>query len=347
MVDENEWRVLLCESYQQFELLDLDNLWINELIACHAGVLLPSVNIKESILKLLDEMKDGLFENPYFVEFLEKIPWENKDALENYSVLTVMSSDKNKELKFIKSIISFAFCLEKINVLLRDDSNVLELLVKLYKIKRKKNNFYRLSNILGVIKFHSIELPLLRFLKAKKKKRMSANFGKYILMLNIFEAMLVDLAVGLYDNAKSTFPLIVFSPNFKGWFFGRYQKGEPSTFSKDGKALLMFSPAPKEWADLYQVWNMAFVAQFAQAPYLLAKLIIPSVSRYVDRPAEYMHTRITALHLTMNYLDSAMNAPKIRVDLKDLGPAQRPLIDLWGRVNKNCSLQYKQSIERV
>ncbi|MBY0412829.1 MAG: hypothetical protein K2Q18_01625 [Bdellovibrionales bacterium] len=348
LISEEEWLSLLHENYHQFEILDQDNNWVNDLIAVHEKTLVPENAIKDHIQKFIDEVRDALISNTYFMDLLEKIPWRDQRIIENYSPFTMSSNVKFDELSFLKYIISFAYCLEKINVLLREETNVLDMLINLYRVKRKENNFYRPSNILAIIKFHSIELPLVRFLKARIKNEMPPNFGKYILMLNIFEASLVDLAVGFFNNARSTIPLIIFSPNFKGqFFFQKYQKGLPSDFSKDGKALLLFSPAPKEWADLYQVWNMAFVAQFAQAPYLLAKLLIPSVSNYANRPTEYMHNRITALHLTMNYLDSAINSPKIQINIKNVGPAQGALIKLWGKVNKSCGDKYKNKIRIV
>jgi hypothetical protein len=191
-----------------------------------------------------------------------------------------------------------------------------------------------------VIKLHSIELPVILFLKAKRKGRIPANFGKFILSFNIFEAMLVDLMKGFWDNARATLPLIIFNPNYQGLHILPHQKGIPSHFSGDGKAVNLCSPYPLEWADLYQVWNMAFVAQFDEAPYLLIKLLIPSVSSYRNRPTEYMHTRITALHLAMNFIDNAKFSQMISIDLNQLESSSPKFIKLWGEVNRKCARHY-------
>ena len=144
-------------------------------------------------------MAVAVLENDYFLDLLAKIP---KDKVADYSPFTILPGGVATADDFLKYMISFAFSLEQINKLARQDTDFLELLIKIYKVKRHENNFYRLSNLLGMIKFHSIELPLVNFLKAKKEKKLSTNFGKFILTLNIFEATLVDLAVAFFDNAR-------------------------------------------------------------------------------------------------------------------------------------------------
>ncbi|MBC7715236.1 MAG: hypothetical protein H7177_17960 [Rhizobacter sp.] len=309
-VSENEWHKILIENYQQFALMTPDQKWVNDLFEGHHEKLIPKDSLHIHLNEFLNLIEVSLLQNPYFIDLLTAIPYSSRNE---YSPLVLTSKSKNTEAEFLKYLIAFAFCLEKINEQVLLDSDIQENIIQLYKINRRKNNFYRLSNILGIIKFHSIELPLVRFLKAKKVKKMSPDFEKYILSFNIFEASLVDLLTGFWNNALATIPLIIFSPNFKGW---------------------------------PQVWNMAFVSQFPQSPYLLAKLIIPSVSDYSERSGEYMHTRITALHLAMNYLDSAMNSPVINIDLRGLGPSSKKLTKLWGEVNKNCAEKYYEDVKK-
>ena len=52
----------------------------------------------------------------------------------------------------------------------------------------------------------------------------------------------------------------------------------PTRLSLDGKTLGLFYPFGRQWADLYTTWNLAFVTNFRNWPYMMVKLLIP---RYV------------------------------------------------------------------
>ncbi len=323
-----EWNSLLLENYQQFYILDY--------LEKYQADLIPATFKREDLIAFLDEINQALQDNGYFLDLLNQIPW---DQAYEYSPFTLKDGSTLLTHDYFKYLLSFAYCLNKLNSLVRKDTEFLEVLIKHYWKVRKENNFYRLSNVLAVIKFHSIELPVILFLKARRKNKLSPGFAKWILSFNIFEATMVDFLVGFYDNARATIPLICYHPNCS--------KGSPSSFSSDGNAVNLVSPCPKEWADLYQVWNMAFVAQFTPAPFLLVKLLIPSVSNYRHRPTEYMHTRITALHLAMTYIDSATHAPLIKANLKLIGPSKMSLIKLWGRVNLAAAKKYAAQVAQI
>ncbi len=328
LTSPEEWQSLLRETYQQFYILEYLEKYQEDLI--------PSKFKRDDLVEFLDEINQALQENGYFLDLLNEIPW---DRASEYSPFTLVDGSTALAHDNFKYLLSFAYCLNKLNSLVRKDTEFLEVLVRHYWKVRRANNFYRFSNLLAVIKLHSIELPIILFLRAQKRKKLSPSFAKWILSFNIFEATMVDFFVGFFDNARSTIPLIRYHPNCS--------KGAPSTFSSDGNALNLVSPRPKEWADLYQVWNMAFVAQFKPAAFLLIKLLIPSVSRYRLRPTEYMHTRITALHLAMTYIDSATHAPLIKANLKLIGPSKLSLIKLWGRVNLAAAKKYAAQVARI
>lgn len=319
-ISDPRWQELIRECYLQFHVMDENGQWTLPSLAHYHFSLIPENFGGRQIEALILHTNEALKENEYFLNFMDVIDGHVPEIRDDH----------------LAHLLIFAFCLEQLNRLQRRDLNVLDKMIRHYWKTRRENNFYRLSNILAVIKLHSIELPVVLFLRARRKNKISPSFAKFILSFNIFEATMVDFCVGNIDNAISTFPLIQYPPN--------HAKGGPSHFTQDGLALNLVSPRPRQWADLYQVWNMAFVIQFPQAPYLLTKLLIPSVSQYANRPVEYMHTRITALHLAMNYLDSAMQAPKIKIDLKNLGPATKPLIKLWGKVNRMCGVLYKRKV---
>ncbi len=308
---EGEWRTFLEESYQQFEVLEGKDDWTFRELGKHRLFLLPPKNIRAKLKDFIEEVYRGCLENEYLMDFLTQV-----NPVDYYSF--------NKA-----HLLSFAFTLDRFNRVLRDDIDLLELTVDHYQKLRFKKNFYRLSNILGIIKLHSIQKSAVKLIKARKSGQIPKSFGK------------------LFFNARATLPLMFFNPNYGGWwgFNKNYHLGSPSKLSDDGKALEMYSPAQKEWSDLYQVSNMALVAQFDQAPYFLAKLLIPSVSRYSDRPGEYMHTRITALLLAQNFIDCAIHFPKTPILINHVLPLKREIIQLWAQVNDKAAKKYRELIK--
>ena len=65
----------------------------------------------------------------------------------------------------------------------------------------------------------------------------------------------------------------------------------PTRFSEDGQRIEFRPPLPRQWADLYQTWNMAFISKYPDFPFFMAKLLIPSVSGYQGRPENYLYPR--------------------------------------------------------
>jgi len=333
--DEESLRRALKEAYLQFEVRDESGEWLLLALKEHEHYLLPT-SLSYDLLKFLDEIEEGCLENQYLRPFLDQL--EEND----------LPSDIRKVVDPIH-LLSFAFAMERLNLLTRANPLLLEEVVRFFQKVRFKRGFYRVSNLLGIIKLHSIQKPVVLFLKAWKKGRMSKNFAKFFLTLNIFEAFLVDLCTGFWANAKATLPLMLFNPNYQGFFglFKKYHFGAPSRFSEDGNGLLLFSPAQKEWSDLYQVWNMALVVQFPQSVYLLTKLLIPSVSRYSDRPGNYMHQRISALLLAMNFIDMAHHHPRTKVDISQIPPFPKEIIERWGHINELSARDYMRLVRRT
>ncbi|MBK22854.1 MAG: hypothetical protein CME70_02520 [Halobacteriovorax sp.] len=326
--DDSFWEEKLKRSYTQFFLYH-NKTWIHEFLRAEDDLLIPKD--KSELVDFINKSSHLISHNTYLVNILKITPKTELEYL-GESHLT--------------QLIVFAYSLDKINSLMRENLELADFLVKHFHRKRKENNFYRLNNILRIIKFHSIQYPLIKFIKDHKKGRVAKSSGKFILAANIFEAFLVDLFKGYFKNAFSCIPLMIFSPNFKALhLFKRFFKlGSDSRISKDGNGFEMISPEQKKWSDLYQSWNFTFVSQFKEAPYLLIKLIIPSVTDYEKIPAGYMHTRITALFLCLNYVDFASNHCVLETDLDKLKPFSRTLIKEQGKINYNSGKDYFRSV---
>lgn len=329
--DITYWQNHLEKSYEQYYLLQ-DKKWVSDSLEMNKDFLLiENIEVLKHFIKTSQKL---IKDNPYFLEIFEIVKHE--------------ASLKKLEEIHLSQLICFAYSLDRINVLMRQNLDFSEFLIFHFYRQRKKRNFYRFGNVLRIIKFHSIQLPLIRFLKCYRKGFIGSSFGKIILVVNIFEAFLVDLFRGFVKNALSCVPLMIFSPNFKAFFIlGKFfKKGEKSRFSKDGKGVEMFSPSQKKWSDLYQSWNYTFVSQFPQAPYLLVKLLIPSVSEYKNKPGSYMHTRITALFLCLNFVDFATNDCVLEAKINDITEFSHENIVKQGEANHRCSIDYRKSVQK-
>jgi len=328
------------KCYEQYYVYDENKQWNLAPLKKHETFLIPTANLKEEILLFMKGLISAIKENPYLITFFDQFDFKHME------ISSIQESKEQSDQ--ILYYILFGFTLDRFNCLLRNDVTLLEETINHFQKTRFKLGFYRLSNILAVIKLHSIQIPVTRFISQKKAGKIRRNFGKYILTFNIFEATLVDICTGHFKNALTTLPLMIFNPNFQGCYglLRGYDRGRESRFSVDKNAVEMYSPQQKKWSDLYQVWNMAFVSQFPEGLYLNMKLFIPSVAHHQDKSGEYMHNRITALLLAMNYIDFASHYPRIPVKIQNIKIFPKTLTRLWGKINYQNSIDYWKSLKK-
>jgi len=154
----------------------------------------------------------------------------------------------------------------------------------------------------------------------------------------------VDMSEGHAANARTGKILNDFPCGAK-----RYdpRTGEgPTIWTRNGKALQYRMALPREWADLYGSWNLAFVSRYREFPYLFAKLLIPQVQEYTDEPGAYIYNRALALyiHLHFLYLTRADNAAQ---DVESIDWADKDLTHLWGQVNLASAKAYAAAVARA
>lgn len=169
-----------------------------------------------------------------------------------------------------------------------------------------------------------------------------ANAG---LHLNILEAGITEFNQGFTDNALVAYALNRCSekPSTNGMPQGPVLpiSDTPENHPADALDPANFHPTAnfsKEWVDLYESWNMAFVvSQLDDLHLILPKLFIPS---QIDcKPEEYLFNRTMALNNVVNFnlfrkLDHvvAVPAPENR----------RDIAQTWGAINKQHALDYVQ-----
>ena len=189
-----------------------------------------------------------------------------------------------------------------------------------------------------LVKFISVKEFWRRSFIVLDEGKADATFVGNELSLNILEAVKEDLRLGNADNAQGGTTLAKHSCGRRR--FDNRTKSGPTKISSNGQLIECRPPLPLEWADLYSVWNIAFVTLFKDWPYFVAKLLIPSVSGYQTKPEAYIHIRAIALHTFINF---RVNYKKYqRLDWSD----ERLTKDL-GRVNKKSGDDYIRKLARV
>ena len=100
----------------------------------------------------------------------------------------------------------------------------------------------------------------------------------------------------------------------------------PASITKDGQLITCRPPLPLQWADLYLVWNIAFVTEkFPDFPYFLPKLLIPSVSGYQAHPETFLVNRAIALNIFINWKLNRLNRNYMKLNwripdlIRDMG----------------------------
>jgi hypothetical protein len=135
----------------------------------------------------------------------------------------------------------------------------------------------------------------MKILAAIKSGAIDKKLARFFLPLNIMEAVFVDSLAGNKDNAFAGF---ILAKNPPGVNENKALGSGPTVLSSDGKKALIAPPFPKEYADLYSAWNLAFVSNVGT--FWLMKLLIPSVSGYQENPREYMFYRVLGLYTALN-----------------------------------------------
>lgn len=292
-LSESEIRALVQRAYQRLHLMDSNNNWKSPLLEKISDRLIsPNMDIN-NFNALIDQMVQHAGENPYLVKFLDKI--EAKHC-------TDLAQKVEKEgTPVFSEAVALAMALQNLTKEEVTDTKVLKEVSRIFEEARQKEKIaYWDMGLFAGAKLATVEDPVKKFIKFKEEGKPDSEFGKYYLPINIWEARMADLWMGNKDNADAGWALNQHPPASSSVFDPVLGTG-PTTFSQTRETLEVRCARPKEWADLYATWNMAFVSQAYESPMILTKLLIPEVNNYKDRPAEYIMTRVFTLYSYLHY----------------------------------------------
>ncbi|MBU2709562.1 hypothetical protein [Zooshikella harenae] len=312
------------KHYQTLRLLDTENQWVTPKLSSISDQLLPKNISKQDAKQLIKETANSLEKNEYLITFLEKA--------ENYTFNDLINKSSHNRQQHLADVIAYALVQQNLTTAMYDDWKIIEDCKTVWAKARTKTDFYSQMGLFSKVKLVSVEYPISRIISFHKENYVPEYFTKLLLPLNILEAVAVDTENGFLDNAIAGLVLTANNP------------GElPSRFNDNHKSILISMPLPKKWADLYSVWNLAFVSRYEHFPYTMVKLLIPKVNNYYAQPDEYIYNRALALytHIHFTFLGSADRAitGETTFDWSD-----EAFTKLFGEVNRDSAYDYEKSV---
>jgi hypothetical protein len=291
--------------------------------------LLPSNMDGEAVQAFLDEIVGNVNQNEYLKTFLRRAKTEGFDDLKNKA--------DTHGLAVFPSAVAYGLVLDRLTNAMITDYRILEVCIGVFRKAAEVTNMKDYIDPMEWDKIQLVEAPMLGYVYFHKQGAVTPDFAKVELPENIIWAVNIDNYLGFTDNAEAGSVLAHYHPDYNG--------AGPARFSEDGKIILLSMPEAHKWADLYSIWNMAFMSHYDNFPLVIAKLLIPSVSGYQDNPDGYIYPRSLALyaHLYARLITKAENAQAGVED--EIKWSDDRLSKLWGEVSKESSLDYVERVE--
>jgi hypothetical protein len=324
--------------FHRLRLLGADGRWAAPELAAIAERLVPDDLGPRELGIFLDLMAEYASRNQYLTDFL-----------------TQAVADSNPEFarqiaregpQVFPEVITYALALDRLTRAMCDDWRILAACERVWRHERRTK--VQLVKHWGgwaacfFIKLASVEAGIERVLDYHRSGKVPGTFMRTILPMNILEATSADLARGCFGNVHAGRVLAQYRP---GASHQDKKTGEgPTVWSPDHRIMLFQMALPRLWADLYATWNLAFVSQMPDSPFLMAKLLIPIVNDYDDQPAGYIYHRGVALYAHLHYAgfrswDLAATGQRL------LQWQNRRLTIRWGRVNSEAAGHYKKAVK--
>ena len=291
--------LMMKQHYMRMKLISLNNVWSHPRLEAISQYLLPRNITGDDLARMVDKIAENAAKNKYLHLFLQQADGQDLTWL--------LQKIKREGARVLPDVVSYAMVLDRLTGAMRADWRILESCKQIwtnmykpwnvlnYKNKsnrrgRKKVSQLQIFVILKTLDFH---ICVTEMLKSLKNKTVNQKFWKMGVPFNILIAKAEDVLFGNIDNARVAQILAKEEPGGKE---NSCIESKATRISSGGNSINFHMTLPLEWADLYQTWNMAFVTNFEDWPYYLAKLLIPSVSDYQNNPEGYLYARILALY---------------------------------------------------
>lgn len=297
----------------------------------------------------IDKIVSCASKNSYLVNAVEN---GKEKFMEDYNSW----DDKNKETfkKVSKEAVCYSVFLTYMTTWLESDyeraSNFFDFIntsiAEFAMIDIRGLRYYSNMDLFGNIKTNTVFLMMKSMMNDIKNKVVLTPDAKVCkirlnrISINIAEAMYFDSSHGFKDNALAGSALLV-TPAYEK--IDTNLETEPPKYSSGG-VYQVFQPFPDEWADLYEVWNMAFTAQeMKEWPMYWAKLLTPAVGCYRDLKGSYLFQR--AINLALHIVHQLITKNKRHSNDPDYDLRTMSFVKSFGTSNKASADLYMKKVQ--
>lgn len=308
---------------------------------------------KRDLSTYIDECIEGIGKNPIFIVFAaeyESLPDDKKLFLPDSEELPIIQEEFRRAVLYsaILDAMSKAFLYENPETTPNFATELEELLLKKEETMEWKEYF----NTFERMKVATVKMPMRTMVQRKtgdlKPLDNDATPVKSSLTLhvNILEAMYQDVLKGNIINADVAFELLAVNSDGDTAVLEEKIDQEWVLDDKPTGICLKTMPFNRVWNNLYSTWNTAFVLQYLDSPYFLAKLLNPAVCglyHEVDSGI-YLTSRVVTLFVHIFFVMFSRANAKKRVFAKfkwrtDIIRA------LLSRVNAEAAGAYQKRVE--
>ncbi|MBF0442001.1 MAG: hypothetical protein HQK54_08865 [Oligoflexales bacterium] len=330
----DEMRKLMFSQLVHLRLISESGIWTDPQFENHSDYLLGNDLDKDKIGEFVDFVAEANLKNPYLTKFLVKAG--KSDFSKYYEKI------RGEAHTFFPDLVAYGLVQERLTKLLYQDWRLIKASRDIWAKARATSNIEEHMELFDYAKLASVDYPIRKVIEFNESGSVDQDFLKIMLPVNIMEAVMVDIRTGRVNNAKAGFVLAVHNPESPECVGGS-NNCVASYWSKERKAVSVNLPLSKNWADLYQTWNLAFVTRYKYFPYVMVKLLIPQVANYQDKPDEYLYNRMIALYTHLNYalLGRANN---FGVYSANIDWSNDDLSQLWGRENLDSAGDYSAKL---
>jgi hypothetical protein len=333
--------LMMKQHYMRMKLISLNNVWSNPRLEAISQYLLPRNLTGQDLARMVDKIAESAAKNKYLHRFLQQADGQD--------FIWLLQKIKREGARVLPDVVAYAMVLDRLTGAMRADWRILEsckqIWTNMYKpwnvlyynnnsIRRGRTKVSQLK-VFVMLKLLSFHIGVTEILKSLKNKTVDQKFWKMGVPFNIRIAKEEDVLFGNVDNARVAQILAKETPGGKE---NACTESKFTSICSSGNSINFHIALPLEWADLYQTWNMAFVTNFEDWPYYLAKLLIPSVSDYQNNPEGYLYARILALYSHLNWImmDYLYQGTSPHLNWYNVS-----LSRIWGRANKASAEDYQ------
>ena len=294
--DDRDMRELLMGHYEQFQFVE-QGRWLRQAFDDIKEQLAPADFTKENLYDFMDSSVAAALKNQYLCGALESIHENNAD-------IDVLRFVDEQGQEILPLVATYAYALNQLTKAIYDDINILVVCNQIWDVALGWNKYLLplYMSPFGAVKYYTLNGGR-KVIDMYEEEEIHPDQFRWYLPLNIWEAAITDRLYGNMDNYQVGRILAAHKP---GGVLNEATGAGPAVMqsNKTGTQQVfgLFCDLPKTWADLYGVWNLAFVAgKYPNWPFFFAKLLIPQVLDIEERPEEYMVNRYYALILHANF----------------------------------------------